>query len=511
MIRSTHIIRSSYYDSVVLMRVASQLKKRENVSEVAMFMGTEGNHDLLSQVGLTTRESLDAGPQDLIIIVEADSDELSGIITQEAETMLKERRGGTETNLSYRPRTLDRALGFLPEATLAAISIPGEYAAREALKCTNKGLNVFLFSDNVSIEDEVALKKNALGKNLLFMGPDCGTAYINGTALGFANVIKPGRIGCIAASGTGLQAVVSELDRLGEGVSHGIGVGGRDLSVEIGGLMTAYSLELLEEDQGTDIIILLSKPPHPSVVESLVSICSKMSTPVVTCFQGTRIPGDTFTQAVTLDEAAARAVSMLNGTPFAPSFFGDTERVAKFINAAGTAATGKRVLGLFTGGTLAKEAQIILAVELGSIATSLDEHSEHIIVDLGDDKYTIGRPHPMIAPESRTEILLEQAEQNNLGSCGVLLVDLVLGNGSHLDPAGELVESVETLRDQYSFSAEVVAVVIGTEADPQTLPDQIKKLEDSGIRVFRSNSEAARYTAMLAAADCRDRYLKEAI
>jgi FdrA protein len=509
MIRSTHILRSSYYDSVVLMRVASQLKKRDNVSEVAMFMGTEGNHDLLAQVGLTTRESLDAGPQDLIIIVEADSEELSSIIAEEAVMMLKARIGVTETNLNYRPRTLDRALGFLPDATLAAISIPGEYAAREALKCTNKGLNVFLFSDNVSIEDELALKKNALEKNLLFMGPDCGTAYINGTALGFANVIKPGRIGCIAASGTGLQAVVSELDRLGQGVSHGIGVGGRDLSVEIGGLMTAYSLELLDKDQGTDIIILLSKQPHPSVVEALESICAKMSTPVVACFQGAKIPGDTFTQAATLDEAAARTVSMLNGTPFVSSWFEDTERVVEFISAAETVATGKRVVGLFTGGTLAKEAHIILAAELGAIATSLDEHSAHILVDLGDDQYTVGRPHPMIAPESRTEILLELAEEGNLKTCGVLLVDLVLGNGSHLDPAEELVESIEMLRRQYVFSAEVVAVVIGTEEDPQNLPDQIKKLEDSGVRVFRSNSEAARYTAMLVAPDCRERYLKE--
>jgi FdrA protein len=212
---------------------------------------------------------------------------------------------------------------------------------------------------------------------------------------------------------------------------------------------------------------------------------------------------------VTLDETAARAVCMLNGTPFVSSWFEDTERVTGFISAAGTVATGMRVVGLFTGGTLAKEAQIILAAELGSIATSLDEHSAHILVDLGDDKYTVGRPHPMIAPESRTEILLELAEEDNLSTCGVLLVDLVLGHGSHLDPAGELVESVKKLRDQHSFSAEVVAVVIGTEADPQNLPDQITKLEDSGIRVFRSNSEAARYTAMLVAADCRDRYLKE--
>lgn len=509
MIRSTRILRSSYYDSVVLMRVASQLKKRENVSEVAMFMGTEGNHDLLRQVGLNTDESQEAGPQDLIIIVEAGSGELSEAIIEEAATMLTEKTTRTDNDLDYRPRTLDTALGFFPDATLAAISIPGEYAAREASKCTARGLNVFLFSDNVSIDDEQSLKKNALEKNLLFMGPDCGTAYINGVALGFANIIKRGRIGCIAASGTGLQAVACQIDRLGEGISHGIGVGGRDLSREVGGLMTTYSLELLENDQETEVIILLSKPPHPRVVQELESICSKMSTPVVTCFPGTEVPGNTFTQAATLAEAATRAVCMLNGKPFEQYLFEDRARVDQLLDAAGSGSEGTGVLGLFTGGTLAKESQIILVSELGSVANNLDDISEHVVVDLGDDQYTVGRPHPMIAPESRTEILLDLAAEDSLAPCGVLLVDLVLGNGSHLDPAQELAKSVETLRNKYGFSAHVIAAVIGTEGDPQDLVAQVKTLKDAGITVFRSNSEAAHYAAMLVSTACRDRYLKE--
>lgn len=508
MIRSTRILRSCYYDSVVLMRVASQLKKREDVSEVAMFMGTEGNHDLLRQVGLNTEESREAGPQDLIIIVEAKTGELSEVIIEEAAAMLSQKTSRTENDLDYRPRTLDTALRLLPDATLAAISIPGEYAAREASKCTARGLNVFLFSDNVSLDDEQSLKKKALDKNLLFMGPDCGTAYINGVGLGFSNIIKRGRIGCIAASGTGLQAVVCQLDRLGEGVSHGIGVGGRDLSMEVGGLMTKYSLELLENDQETEIIILISKPPHPTVVAELEAICSKMVTPVVTCFSGTEIPGNTFSQAATLDEAATRAVSMLNGKPFEPCRFEDTAMVGQLLDAAGKASEGTSVLGLFAGGTLAKESQIILASELGSVANRLDVISSHVVVDLGDDHYTVGRPHPMIAPESRTEILLDLAAKDGLASYGVLLVDLVLGNGSHLDPASELARSVEALRNQYGFSAHVIAAVIGTEKDPQDLAAQIKTLQDAGVIVFRSNSEAARYAAMLVSADCRGLHLK---
>ena len=509
--RSTHILKSSYYDSVVLMRVASQLKKEENVSEVAMFMGTEGNHELLAQVGLTTEDSQKAGPQDLIIIVVAESTVLAEKITREAITLLTTRAESSSAELAYRPRTLDTALGFLPDATLAAISIPGEFAAREANRCLNKGLNVFLFSDNVSIEAELSLKKKAVDRNLLFMGPDCGTAYIHGTGLGFANIIKPGCIGCIAASGTGLQAVACSLDQQGEGISHGIGVGGRDLSSDIGGVMTEFSLELLERDEQTKVIILLSKPPHINVVRSLETICEKMSTPVVAYFQGAKYPGSVFVHASTLDEAAGMAASIVNGKEYEPRWFSAPDRVSDLLRKAANTAANKKIAGLFTGGTLAKEAQLILAEELGPIGKDLEDVTGHIVVDLGDDKYTIGRPHPMIAPEIRTEKLLYLAETGMMASCGVVLVDLVLGNGSHLDPARELIMSAEKLKNNYGLRPEIVAVVIGTSQDPQNKDEQIKILEESGITVFSSNSEAARYVSMLVAPGCREHYLKEAL
>ncbi|NNK94670.1 MAG: acyl-CoA synthetase FdrA [Desulfobacterales bacterium] len=510
MARSTHILNSSYYDSVVLMRVASQLKRQDGVTEVAMFMGTEGNHALLAQVGLTTVKSKDAGPQDLLIIVVADTEVCAESTTQEAIRMLNERVSGQDSELDYRPRTLDTALGFLPDATLATLSIPGEFAAREGSRCIDRGLNVFLFSDNVEIEDEISLKNKARKKNLLCMGPDCGTAYINGVGLGFANVIKSGRVGCIAASGTGLQAVVCELDRLGEGVSHGIGVGGRDLSREVNGIMTKYALELLEQDPATEVIILLSKPPHADVIAMLESLCSVMKTPIVTCFQGARLEGDTYVQASTLDEAAAMAACLVNGSDYVAHSFTEPQRVSALLDRGENKAAGKRVVGLFTGGTLAKEAQILLSKDLGFVAKSLEEESTHSVVDLGDDQYTIGRPHPMIAPEARTEKLVELAQSGGLASCGVVLVDLVLGNGSHLDPAGELIESIKILRNSYKLSSEIVAVVIGTEMDPQDVQGQIRGLEGSGITVFRSNSEAARYAAMLAVPESRTHYMTEA-
>jgi FdrA protein len=503
-------MKSSYYDSVVLMRVASQLKKEAGVSEVAMFMGTEGNHALLNQVGLATKESRYAGPEDLIIIVQADSERQAQDTTEKAMTMLSERSEHSDSEFDYRPRTLDTALDFLPNATFASISIPGEFATREALKCINHGLNVFLFSDNVPIEAEISLKKKARETGLIFMGPDCGTAYINGVGLGFANVIKPGRIGCIAASGTGLQAVVCQLDRRGEGVSHAIGVGGRDLSSEVGGIMTMHGLELLEQDQETEVIILISKPPSDFVVSALESICATMSTPVVTCFQGVSLPEDTFVQAKTLDEAANMAVCLANKEEYLHSWFDDPLRITKLLDEVADKASGKTVLGLFTGGTLAKEAQLLLAKELGPIEKTFNQRQLHSVVDLGDDQYTIGRPHPMIAPESRTEKLFELAKKGSLARCGVLLVDLVLGNGSHLDPAHELAQSVAALRETSGVSPEIVAVVVGTEMDPQDLKSQINTLEDCNITVFHSNREAACYTAMLISPDCRGYYMKEA-
>ncbi len=511
MVCSTHILKSSYYDSVVLMRVASQLKKQDEVSEVAMFMGTEGNHALLAQVGLTTEKSREAGPQDLIVIVVAESKACADSATQEAIRMLTQRAPGQDTDLDYRPRTLDTALGFLPDASLAFLSIPGEFAAREAGKCLDKQLNVFIFSDNVKIEAEIELKKKAREKNLLCMGPDCGTAYINGVGLGFANVVRPGRIGCIAASGTGLQAVVSELDRLGEGVSHGIGVGGRDLSREVNGIMTRYALELLENDPASEVIVLLSKPPHAEVVALLESLCSAMSTPVVTCFQGAHLTETAFVQASTLDEAAAMAACLVNGSDYQARSFSEPGHVSALLDRVGKKAAEKRVVGLFNGGTLAKEAGLLLSKELGIVATTLDEGTAHIVVDLGDDQYTVGRPHPMIAPETRTEKLVELAKTGGLVSCGVVLVDLVLGNGSHHDPAQEMIQSIELLRSTYGLSPEIVAVVIGTEMDPQDTQSQVTGLEDAGITVFRRNSEAARYAAMLVLPECRKHYLKETV
>ncbi len=505
----TSIIASSYYDSVVLMRVASQLKKRQDVAEVALFMGTEGNHELLAQVGLATPESKEAGPQDLIIIVKAGSDELAEQIAAEAAQLLRSRRQTDQAAADYRPRTLDRALGFLPGASLAAISVPGAYAAREAARCLDHGLHVFLFSDNVAREDEKRLKATAIERDLLLMGPDCGTAYLNGVGLGFTNVVERGRIGCVAASGTGLQAVACRIAQQGEGISHGIGVGGRDLSRDIGGIMTEYALQLLDQDPQTEVIVLLSKPPHEDVARRLQVFCATLHKPVVACFQGSTIAAEALQQVVTLDEAADVAVRLVRGSSQMPQFFDDPEAVAAQLRHHGNQAVGKQVIGLFTGGTLAKEAALLLSATLGPVSMEMVASGRHMVVDLGDDRYTIGRPHPMIAPENRTEQLLELDAVNGLEPCGVLLFDVVLGHGSHLDPAGELAQALTQLRSRSGRLPSVVVSLIGTEQDPQDLAEQRRLLEETGATVFSVNSQAARFAAMLVEPACRQTFLEK--
>ena len=497
MFTTTTVKNSSYYDSVVLMRVASHLKKQKGVSEVALFMGTQGNHDLLNQVGLATTESQVAGPEDLIIIVKAESEKITEAITSEAVQMLASRRDEAQATLEYRPRTLERALDYLPNASLASISIPGEYAAREASRCLDRNLNIFLFSDNVLLKDELKLKMKALDRGLLCMGPDCGTASIGGVGLGFANRVSRGRVGCVAASGTGLQAVMCRIDQIGEGVSHAIGVGGRDMSQEVGGIMSRYALHLLDEDPSTDIIVLLSKPPHPKVRERLNETINKLQTTVIVYFQGDRNFSVKENQAETLDGVAELAVSRLKNEPYHPVSFGDPGLVKELLDRMGGMAEGQRIVGLYAGGTLAKEAQLLIQELAGEVSNDVADVLNHLVVDLGEDKYTVGKPHPMIAPENRTDLLLSLAANGKLEKCGVLLFDLVLGNGSHLNPATELVSGLELLKKRYGISLPVVAAVIGTEKDPQSINDQIKLLKEYGAAVFVKNSESARFSAIL--------------
>ncbi len=506
----SEILPSFYRDSVVLMRVAAQVKKENGIREVAAFMGTDTNKALLAQTGLATSESAAATPEDLILTVDADTGDQAASALERVSQLLAERRTADGKDAEVAPHTLDSALRLLPDANMATISVPGEFVRFEAMRALRRGLNVFLFSDNVPIADEVELKKEGISRGLLCMGPDCGTAYINGVGIGFFNVTTRGRIGCVAASGTGLQAVVSRLAHLGEGVSHGIGVGGRDLSAEVGGMMTLFALRALAADPGTEAIVLISKPPDENVLPRLRAALGEIDKPVVVCCLGS---GQSFGEGAlsvrTLDEAADAVAACLRGETFAPAGLHPPAAIESGLDAAGRGGgvAGAGVLGLYTGGTLAHEAHLLLQDALGDVGFNgdpADRADKHRVIDLGDDTYTVGRPHPMIAPETRTDVIRGLSPESGVG---VLVLDLVLGVGAHDDPAAPVADALGEAAAAYTAAGRtlaVVASVVGTPGDPQNLEHQVHQLIEAGVSVFPTNAEAARFAALLAEPNLRN-------
>jgi FdrA protein len=488
----TEVLSSYYQDSVVLMRIASQIRSRAGVREVAAFMGTPSNHALLEQIGLATAESRKARTNDLILTVEAETDAAADAALAAARELLAQRRQTVESTTEMRPRTLDAALRLLPDANLVAISVPGAYAKFEAMRAIRRGLHVFLFSDNVPLEEEIELKTEAVRRGVLCMGPDCGTAYLNGTGVGFTNVVPRGRVGCVAAAGTGLQAVACRIAALGEGISQGIGVGGRDLSAEVGGMMTLFGLEALAADLSTEAIVIISKPPHPTVLPRLEEAIAKIRKPVVACMLGATTPaGSAALWVETLDAAADAVVARLGKRDWVRRSFADVSGIRtrmERLRAGGP--IGGEILGMYTGGTLAREAHLLLASLLG-------HEVPHRILDLGDDQYTVGRPHPMIDPHARTDMILKEVGERT----GVLLVDLVLGRGSHPNPAEPLAEAVRRASQTAQAAGRrlvVVGSVVGTAADPQGFAGQVAQLEQAGVLVLPSNAEAVRFAALFA-------------
>src|SRR5882672_8577500 len=363
-VRAT-VRRSFYQDSVVLMGVALELRALPGVREAAARMGTPANHELLASAGLATTETRAAAAEDLVLAVDVETDAAGEAAFAAARAFFEEHRRARESTGRVLPRTLDSALRRLPDANLATISVPGAYAKLEALTALRRGVHVFLFSDNVPLADEIELKQLAVRRQLLCMGPDCGTAYINGIGLGFANVVPRGRVGCVAASGTGLQAVASRLAALGEGVSHGIGVGGRDLSAEVGGTMTALALAALARDARTEAIVVISKPAAAEARPALEAAIAAAGKPVVVCCLGAASAGAPGTWVGTLDDAADAVAARLRGAAWSPRAFGDPASVRARLGARGPARGALR--GLYTGGTLAHEARLVLEPALGAI------------------------------------------------------------------------------------------------------------------------------------------------
>jgi FdrA protein len=495
---------AAYHDSVTLMRLTRDMESVAGVTRAAAMMGTPPNRALLAGAALLTAEGERAGPTDLIVAVVADSAEAADAAQRTAEAALTARPAGAATRA--RPRSLAGALRALPDATLAIVSVPGAYAGAEARAALRRGLDVMLFSDNVPLATEIALKREALERGRFVMGPDCGTAILHGVPLGFANAVPRGRVGLVAASGTGLQEVTCRLAAAGEGVSHAIGVGSRDLSDEVAGAMTLAALKALATDAGSEIVVLIGKPPGTSVVGPLATALAGLGKPSVVSLMGsTAFPATPGVHvAATLEDAALAAVALARGeAPRAVELaLPDAEVDALVARCARTLAPGQRfVRGVYAGGTLAWEAQGLLAARLPDVASSVDgDGAGHRVVDLGDDHFTVGRPHPMIDGTVRREWIAREARDP---ATAVLLLDVVLGYGAHPDPAGELLPALEAARrEAIAAGRGLVAVtsVVGTERDPQVRSGQVTALRTAGVLVLDSNAQAARLAARIAAA-----------
>src|SRR3954447_20709272 len=465
------------------MQVSRDVGARDGVTAVLVAMATPLNLELAATMGLAAEG--DASPEQLLIAIRATDDDALAAATAAVEAALAERERTGTTAATVPLRTIGAALAEVPGGTLAIVSVPGQYAVAEAADAVAAGRSVLVFSDGVPVEHEVALKRAAHDAGVLVMGPDCGTAIVSGVALGFANVVRPGPVGLVAASGTGAQQVSCLLDAAGVGVSHVLGVGGRDLTEDVGGLATLDALAALDADPATERVLVVSKPPAPSVAEAARGAAAGLAAPVHAAVLSRESPD--LTAAV---EGLLR--DMGRDVPVWPTRPGPAEAPP---------APGAVLKGLFSGGTLADEAMLLASPALGDIRSNIPLRPEldlgtdlfapgHVVVDFGDDALTVGRAHPMIDPTLRLEAIAAVAGS---GEPAVLLLDVVLGYGADPDPAASLGPSLAAAREAAEHPLPVVVSLIGTEADPQGWSRQADALAAAGAAVFASNAAAARY------------------
>jgi FdrA protein len=488
---TTHVElrRGAYHDSVSLMQVSRAVAATPGVVAAQVAMATELNVDVLRGMGFDV--PTEARPNDLVVALRtetADAVEPGLAAVADALAALRATTGSGGGEEGVAPRTLGSAAAR-EGATLAVISVPGQHAVTEAFDAIASGMSVMLFSDNVSVEDEVRLKDAAAAADVLVMGPDCGTAHVGGVALGFANVVRPGSVGLVAASGTGAQQVMCLLDAAGVGLSHCLGVGGRDLKAAVGGRSTRQALRALADDPATETVVVVSKPPDDAVLAEVEAEAAALGLRVHWAVLGTGRPD--LTASV---EAFLRAEG--HPVPQWPATLARAEEPGL--------ARGVALRGLFCGGTLADEAMTVAEAELGGIRSNIAHHPDlllgpdlrddgHVVIDFGDDGLTRGRAHPMIDPTLRMERIAAEASDS---TCGVLLVDLVLGHGAHPDPAGELADALRAARATAHADGRVLPVVVsltGTDADPQGRSRCAEVLAAAGASVLLSNAAATRH------------------
>jgi FdrA protein len=500
---ANEVRRATYFDSIVLMRISRQIAGMAGVEEAGLMLGTPANKDILRDAGVLGPDGEAAAPGDLILALRATDAAAGAAAMTEAKRLLDAPRVQAASTTVSVVRTIRSAVRELPDANLALVSVPGHFAVAEARKALALGLHVMIFSDNVALADEVAIKREARERGLMVMGPDCGTAIIGGTPLCFANEVPRGDIGIIGASGTGIQEVSCLIARAGGGISHAIGTGGRDLKAEVGAITMLMAIDALDADPATRHIVLISKPPEAAVARVVLDRVAHSAKPFTICFlgaSGLALPGNA-RAAATLKAAADASLAHVpaKGTPVRRQ-----EHAPNLERAAGSASPprvradrGTLVRGLFAGGTFCSEAQIVFAQAGLPVASNVpvpgahalagaqETHVlAHVMIDLGDDEFTRGRPHPMIEPAVRERPLAAALADPAVGA---ILLDVVLGYGAHPDPAGHLA-GILGGRDGRPL---VIASVTGTDADPQPRGAQVEKLVAAGVIVADSNAEAA--------------------
>lgn len=483
--------RGAYRDSVTLMQVSQLVASRDGVSAAIVAMATPLNLELYERLDFDPAAAAEASPNDLLVAVRADDDAaLTGAMAAvEAQLTAVTAPQAEGFGSAPPPRTVGSALRG--GGSLALISVPGQHAFTEAMDAVRSGISVMLFSDNVPVEQEILLKDAAARSGALVMGPDAGTAMVGGLGLGFANALRPGPVGMVAASGTGAQQVSCLLDAAGVGLTAILGVGGRDLSAAVAGRSTIAAMELLDAHQGTELVVVLSKPPDPAVASRLRAAAAQLHTPALVAFVGRGQPDLT---TVTQDVLAA-----VGAQPVWPAEWpAPYDRVPR----AGL------LRGFFSGGTLCDEAMVIATEQLGPIASNIPLEPDwalgddlrsagHLMIDFGDDRLTRGRPHPMIDLSLRIERIAEAAADP---ACAVLLLDVVLGYGAHPDPAHSLGPVIAQARDRAGEDGRDLAVVvslIGSAGDPQGRDAVAGALAAGGASVHLSNAAAARAAVAL--------------
>ncbi|MDY0235236.1 MAG: acyl-CoA synthetase FdrA [Gudongella sp.] len=489
------IKKNTYQDSVNLMVLSSKLSDLDGINKVSIMMGTPANIGIFKNTEMYVEEFSQAGPNDICISVDTDDNGLVSMIAGELDNFIKELSTKSSGSKLMVSRTLDSALKSLPGANLALISIPGEYVYKEADRLLDRNINTFIFSDNVSKEDEKKLKDKAHTKGLLVMGPDCGTGILSNIPLAFANIVPKGNIGVVGASGTGIQEITSVIGRNGGGVSHAIGIGGRDLYEEIGGVSAIDALYMLNRDENTDVIVFISKPPAPTVRDKIIETFKTLDKNVVALFLGEKPLGEekNINYVWTIEQAALKALLIANETrEYRSQIEGIKEKLEKIRNNI----VQRKINGFFGGGTLAGEAAILLKDHF-DIKDDIKKEGYmlnfegHEIIDFGDDMYTKGRPHPMIDPKTRVDAINNLINKDDIA---IVLFDNVLGYGSNEDMAGALAPSIiNVIKTKRAKGEEIlfIASVCGTEEDIQSYSSQVEKLMDAGVLVLDTNAKAS--------------------